>query len=61
MDYMKSIAILSVKKKALCAAVLCIVLLIAVFCGVYFPVKATSSPKPLHTIVIDAGHGVMSS
>ncbi len=44
-------------KKAHCAVLLCIVLLIAVFCGVYFPVKATSSPKPLHTIVIDAGHG----
>lgn len=26
-------------------------------CGVYFPVKSTFSPKPLYTIVIDAGHG----
>lgn len=44
-------------KKAWCAIALCVVFLVAVFCGIYFPVKATSSPKPVRTVVIDAGHG----
>ena len=44
------------KKKAILAFLLCI-LCIGALCATYFSVKATSSPKPVHTIVIDAGHG----
>lgn len=47
---------LTIKKKSIFAVLLC-VLCIGVFCGTYFPIKANASPKPLHTIVIDAGHG----
>ena len=44
------------KKKSIIIFLLC-VLAIGVFSGAYFPIKASTSPKPLHTIVIDAGHG----
>lgn len=47
---------LMIKKKAIIAFLFC-VLLVGAFCATYFSVRATSSPKPLHTIVIDAGHG----
>ncbi len=47
---------LTVKRKSIVAILLC-VLAIGAFCGTYFPIKASTSPKPLHTIVIDAGHG----
>ncbi len=47
---------LTIKKKSIIAFLLCI-LAIGVFCGAYFPIKASTTPKPLHTIVIDAGHG----
>lgn len=45
-----------VKKKSIIAILLCVAL-ISVFCGAYFPIKASTSPKPTYTIVIDAGHG----
>ncbi len=44
------------KKKAIIAWLLG-VLLIATFCATYFSIKTNAMPKPLHTIVIDAGHG----
>ncbi len=47
---------LTIKKKSILAVLLC-VLCVGAFCGAYFPVKANTSPKPVHTIVIDAGHG----
>lgn len=47
---------LTIKKRTIFAVLLCI-LAIGAFCGAYFPVKANTSPKPVHTIVIDAGHG----
>lgn len=47
---------LTIKKKSIFAVLLCI-LAVGAFCAAYFPVKASTSPKPLHTIVIDAGHG----
>lgn len=47
---------LTIKKKTIVAILLC-VLAIGAFCGAYFPIKANTTPKPLHTIVIDAGHG----
>lgn len=50
------IKFLTIKKKSIIIFLLCI-LAIGVFCGAYFPVKVSTSPKPLHTIVIDAGHG----
>ncbi len=46
----------TIKKKTIIAILLRIIA-IGVFCGAYFPIKASTSPKPLHTIVIDAGHG----
>lgn len=47
---------LTIKKKMIVAVLLC-VFLIGAFCATYFPIKAGTSPKPVHTIVIDAGHG----
>ena len=47
---------LTIKSKTIVAVLLC-VLAIGAFCATYFPIKASTSPKPLHTIVIDAGHG----
>lgn len=44
-----------IKKKSIVVIFLCMII---VFCGIYFlPSKIVSSPKPTHTIVIDAGHG----
>lgn len=51
---------LFVKKKTIIAVLLC-VLVIGMFCEAYFPVRATFAPKPVHTIVIDAGHGGLMS
>lgn len=48
--------LLTIKKKTIIAFLLCF-LALGAFCGAYFPIKANTSPKPLHTIVIDAGHG----
>ena len=47
---------ITIKKRTLCAILLGIILICSAV-GVCFAVKATSSPKPEHTIVIDAGHG----
>ena len=47
---------LTIKKRTIITILLCI-LAIGVFCGAYFPIKASTTPKPMHTIVIDAGHG----
>ena len=44
------------KKKAVFAILLCALLIFAI-CGTYFAVRANASPKAVHTIVIDAGHG----
>lgn len=44
------------KKKSIITVLLC-VLVIGIFCATYFPIKASTMPKPVHTIVIDAGHG----
>lgn len=44
-------------KKAHCAVLLVAIIAICVIAGVCYAVKATSSPKPKYTIVIDAGHG----
>ena len=53
---MKKFKFLLVKKKAIVAILFCI---LAVGCavGAYYAARATASPKPVHTIVIDAGHG----
>lgn len=50
------IKFLTLKRKSILIVMLCI-LLVGGMCGTFFAVRATSSPKPLHTIVIDAGHG----
>ena len=44
-------------KKAHCAILLVILVAICLIVGVCYAVRATSSPKALYTIVIDAGHG----
>lgn len=44
-------------KKAHCAILLVVLVAICSIVGVFYVVKATSSPKAVHTIVIDAGHG----
>lgn len=44
-------------KKAHCAILLVILVAICSVAGVCYVVRATSSPKPQYTIVIDAGHG----
>ena len=43
-------------KKAHCAILLVILVAICLIVGVCYAVRATSSPKALYTIVIDAGH-----
>lgn len=53
---MMKLKFLTIKKKMIVAVLLC-VFLIGAFCATYFPIKAGTSPKPVHTIVIDAGHG----
>lgn len=45
---------LVIKKKAI---YIFLAILLAVLCAVSFMVVSTSSPKPMYTIVIDAGHG----
>lgn len=47
---------LTIKKRTLCV-ILAGVILICSVVGVCYVVRATSSPKPQYTIVIDAGHG----
>ncbi len=47
---------LTIKKSAIVAVLLCLILMSGVFI-MFFSVKPTSSPKLIHTIVIDAGHG----
>lgn len=47
---------ITIKKRAIIAILIC-VLVIGGVCGAYFGVRASASPKPIHTIVIDAGHG----
>ncbi len=47
---------LTIKKRTLCVILICIILICSLV-GVYYTVKATSTPKPKYTIVIDAGHG----
>lgn len=47
---------ITIKKRTSCIILLCIILICSAV-GVCFAVKATSSPKPEHIIVIDAGHG----
>ena len=47
---------LTIKKRTLCA-ILVAIIAICLIVGVCYVVKATSSPKAVHTIVIDAGHG----
>lgn len=44
-------------KKAHCAILLVVLVAICSIVGVCYAVGATSSPKAVHTIVIDAGHG----
>ncbi len=44
------------KKKAHCAILLVAIIAICVVVGICYAVRATSSPKPQYTIVIDAGH-----
>lgn len=45
-----------VKKRVLGAVLLCVILICSVV-GVCYAVQTEASPKPHHTIVIDAGHG----
>ena len=47
---------LTLKRKSIFAVLLC-ALLVGGACGTFFAVRAVASPKPVHTIVIDAGHG----
>lgn len=47
---------LTIKKHTLCVLLVSVILICSVV-GVCYAVKATSSPKPQYTIVIDAGHG----
>ncbi len=47
---------LTIKKKTITAFLLCVIA-VGTFCATYFPIKASATPKPVHTIVIDAGHG----
>ncbi len=46
----------TIKRKTIIAFILCVLALVT-FCATYFPIKVSTSPKPVHTIVIDAGHG----
>lgn len=47
---------ITIKKKTI-IAVLLFVLCIGVFFATYIPIKTSTLPRPLHSIVIDAGHG----
>ncbi len=47
---------LTIKKRTLCVILVSIILICSVV-GACFAVKATASPKPEYSIVIDAGHG----
>lgn len=47
---------LTIKKHTLCVLLVSVILICSVV-GVCHVVRATSSPKPQYTIVIDAGHG----
>lgn len=47
---------LTLKKRTLCAILVAIIAICSIV-GVCYVVRATSSPKALYTIVIDAGHG----
>ena len=47
---------LTIKKHTLCVILVSVILICSVV-GVCYAVKATTSPKALYTIVIDAGHG----
>ena len=47
---------LTIKKHAVCVLLVVLIAICSV-AGVYYTVKATSSPKAQYTIVIDAGHG----
>ena len=47
---------LTIKKHTMCVILVGVILICSIV-GVCYAVKATSSPKALYTIVIDAGHG----
>ena len=47
---------LTIKRRTLCVILVSVILICSVV-GVCYVVRATSSPKALYTIVIDAGHG----
>ena len=47
---------LIIKERTLCVLLVGVILICSIV-GVCYAVKATSSPKALYTIVIDAGHG----
>lgn len=47
---------LTIKKHIMCVLLVGVILICSIV-GVCYAVKATSSPKALYTIVIDAGHG----
>lgn len=53
---MMKIKFLTIKKKTIIAVFMCL-LCVGTFCATYFPIKSSTTPKPVHTIVIDAGHG----
>ena len=44
----------AVKKRTLCVILICIILICSLV-GVYYTVKATSTPKPKYTIVTERG------
>lgn len=54
--FIMKLKFLTLKRKSI-FAVLLSVLLVGGACGTFFAVRATSMPKAVHTIVIDAGHG----
>ncbi len=47
---------LTIRRRTLCIVLASLILICSVV-GVFYAVQATSSPKALYTIVIDAGHG----
>ena len=48
--------IFTIKKHTMCVILVGVILICSIV-GVCYAVKATTSPKALYTIVIDAGHG----
>ena len=50
--------IFTIKKHTMCVLLVGVILICSIV-GVCNAVKATTSPKALYTIVIDAGHGVV--